>query len=112
MKTEITKHPLRDCYMLYITNNFIPPYFGSLKSCKKARVALCNNVINYCIDLCKSTTPTSRQVDEMIEFVNDSLDVINENKLIDLLIYRGYQISYNISQEGVIINYFIRNTIS
>ena len=33
----ITKHPLKDEYMLYCQATAIPPYFGSLRECNKAQ---------------------------------------------------------------------------
>lgn len=33
----ITKHPLKDGYMLYCPVTAIPPYFGTLEKCKKAQ---------------------------------------------------------------------------
>jgi len=37
--TEIKKHPLRNCWMLWMPDMpYIPPYFGSKKQCEKARV--------------------------------------------------------------------------
>lgn len=38
MLTIISKHPLRDSYMLYCPATAIPPYFGSLRECEKAQV--------------------------------------------------------------------------
>ena len=38
MKSIIERHPLRDCYMLYSNlTPQIPPYFGTLRQCKKAQ---------------------------------------------------------------------------
>ena len=39
MRSIIERHPLRDCYMLYskLTPR-IPPYFGTLRQCKKAQI--------------------------------------------------------------------------
>ena len=39
--SEISKHPLRNCYMLICTViNGIPPYFGTLPECEKAKTFL------------------------------------------------------------------------
>ena len=35
--TKMQKHPLRDCYMVWIPLSSIPPYFGTKKQCEKAR---------------------------------------------------------------------------
>lgn len=36
--TEMKKHPLRDCWMVWIPEiPHIPPYFGSNRECEKAR---------------------------------------------------------------------------
>lgn len=33
----VEKHPLRDCYAVFIPQlPYIPPYFGTLKECQKA----------------------------------------------------------------------------
>ena len=37
--TEIKKHPLRECWMLYVPDfPSIPPFFGTRKECDEARV--------------------------------------------------------------------------
>lgn len=36
--TEIKKHPLRNCWMVWMPEiPHIPPYFGSKRECEKAR---------------------------------------------------------------------------
>lgn len=38
MLSIISTHPLKDEYMLYCPVTAIPPYFGTLKECKKAQI--------------------------------------------------------------------------
>ena len=38
MLSIISKHPLNNNYMLYCPVTPIPPYFGSLRECRKAQV--------------------------------------------------------------------------
>lgn len=109
MKAIIEKHPLRDTYMLWLQGSSIPPYFGSEQECKKARIHLCKKINDDALALCRSRYIEPHEAKELVEFVNNSLDVINENRLIDALIGYGYNIKYTINGGGVITEYELTN---
>lgn len=105
MKAVIEKHPLRDCYMLWMQGTAIPPFFGTMQECKKARFTLCKNIYEKLLEHCKHHKPSEDLAKGIIEFVNTSLDCINENSLIDLLMYWRYNVTYRINDNGCIVEY-------
>lgn len=49
--TEIKKHPLRDCWMLFIPLlPFIPPFFGTKQECEDARMHAEKNAEHFLAD--------------------------------------------------------------
>lgn len=105
MKAVIEKHPLRDCYMLWMQGTAIPPFFGTMQECKKARFTLCKNINEKLLEHFKHNKPSQDLARGIIEFVNTSLDCINENQLIDLLEYWRYKVAYHINDNGCIVEY-------
>ncbi len=46
--TELKRHPLREAWMVFTPKlPFIPPYIGTKKECKKARVSAERNAAKY-----------------------------------------------------------------
>lgn len=46
--TTLTKHPLRDKWVVFVPKlPFIPPYIGSKKECEKARISAETNAAKY-----------------------------------------------------------------
>jgi hypothetical protein len=45
---KIERHPLRDCYCVFIPAlPFVPPFFGTLRECKKAAAAADKKAAEY-----------------------------------------------------------------
>lgn len=105
MKAIIEKHPLRDSFMLWMQGTAILPFFGTMRECKKARFTLCKHINEKLLEHCKHDRPSRDLARGIIEFVNTSLDCINENPIIDLLIYWQYKVTYHINSEGCIVEY-------
>ena len=50
--TKLEKHPLRNCWMVFIPKlPFIPPYFGTKKQCETARINAERNAIKHFANL-------------------------------------------------------------
>lgn len=106
MKVLIEKHPLSNNFMCIATNTILPPFFGTEKQCKKARVNLCNKLFDYCKDYLKTNKVDKNIVLEMLEFINTSFDVIvNEISLIELIEWKGYNVKYYIDEYGLSCKY-------
>ncbi len=46
--TEMKKHPLRNCWMVFVPKlPFIPPYFGTEKECNAARLSAEKNAAEF-----------------------------------------------------------------
>ena len=59
--TEIEKHPLRNCYMLFAKGISLPPYFGTKNECLKAQTYLEDKLHKEFIKLSEN---------EQIEYIN------------------------------------------
>ena len=46
--TEMKRHPLRDCWMVFTPKlPFVPPFFGTKKECEKARKSAEQKAVEY-----------------------------------------------------------------